>query len=885
MSTTEEHKKRPPPIHIPANEPPRCTPGPNAFALAAKAKQEEANKQSAETASREPPTEEVVDHQADPQTRTTTSSHGSVMTTFTNIMMELGMSPRKSDARSSTATSRHGSTARSRHSTRSGHSAASGLQLPPADDSDLTLRSFVNNGEAHYMYKVEEETDRTVRADVEDRAEQKYFKLIGQHPAEERPDDHIEQAGRYAEVDDNKKTEAPKSPKKKIFGMSIPTFGKSTVSVSPAPAMPSKAAEILGATRLTSSPAPAKRRDMPSLPWRPPPRSETSKSLPALYDNESQSGRQKHQHSIPSRNPSSPRKSKASGSSQQGSNWNTQPSVNQDAPRRSPSKATHSKKKHSVQLSDNSIPVLNLGSSADPVPSNGKPSPTKFRPYQAEEYAKLVEAPQVLSSRAEVFAGAVELEGDVPENVTKQKDTESPTAYPEWWLNERAKGFPNAQNDLPALPPAFYSPADFARSLFEDGHPSHNTDKNRFLFNIDPRRDVSSSQRSATSLLVHCDFEPDPTAITADMPGSTPQAQPLGPDTGPPTRAGRPDPQQDAGSSRVAQTTGVTQPAERSSKLTDILENVSPSKTGYNYDFQAHNPSAVPSPLNNGQQFDPLSVPGQPPAWSGQLPDGSNILNHFFQCHSHMDVLGRTLYDMVEDSTKDAREASKSITDNQDAMLATLEQRFEDLKADITAVGRASERASEGSQAVILKVDGLVESIRNEFMERLNKQAQKTSDLSSSIKALQNAVQELQRTVDKRAAPYDSAPPGVSHPLPPMQPPNPFNHHLPQHRSQPSLAGYPENTSNGLPPGVNEMRNEVRYPNYNYSGVQNQQWGRPGTAGRDGRDENSGFPSSNAYYHGSPAQGRNAFMGQGYNNGFYTDSGDEHSYGYSQMAK
>jgi hypothetical protein len=87
--------------------------------------------------------------------------------------------------------------------------------------------------------------------------------------------------------------EPAKSPKKKLFGMHLPTFGRSST---PAPPMPSKAAQVLGQeprnpTKVVVQPI------MPAIPFKTPtraPRSDTTKSLPVKGISQDTSARGRH---------------------------------------------------------------------------------------------------------------------------------------------------------------------------------------------------------------------------------------------------------------------------------------------------------------------------------------------------------------------------------------------------------------------------------------------------------------------------------------------------------------------------------------------------------------------------------------------------------------
>jgi hypothetical protein len=85
----------------------------------------------------------------------------------------------------------------------------------------------------------------------------------------------------------------PKSPKKKLFGMHIPTFGRTST---PAPPMPSKAAQVFG--QAPRNPTIAVLRPIkPAMPFKTPtkaPRSDMTKSLPAKILNQDSHTRSHH---------------------------------------------------------------------------------------------------------------------------------------------------------------------------------------------------------------------------------------------------------------------------------------------------------------------------------------------------------------------------------------------------------------------------------------------------------------------------------------------------------------------------------------------------------------------------------------------------------------
>jgi hypothetical protein len=132
------------------------------------------------------------------------------------------------------------------------------------------------------------------------------------------------------------------------------------------------------------------------------------------------------------------------------------------------------------------------------------------------------------------------------------------------------------------------------------------------------------------------------------------------------------------------------QPDQSSSRLTEMLNGFSPMRSSYNNESYIV-PSAVPSPLHGapGLQIMPpvngsMALNRQP--WAGfTLEDGRNILTHFYMCNAHMDVLGRTMYDLISDGKG---ETAKIITGMHDATVAMLEERFQEVKLDVNSSGQ-----------------------------------------------------------------------------------------------------------------------------------------------------------------------------------------------------
>jgi hypothetical protein len=315
----------------------------------------------------------------------------------------------------------------------------------------------------------------------------------------EKPDFYVERAGHYRDASlvteaSEKKPEVLKSPKKKIFGMSLPSFGKSTTTLQAPlpPPMPSKAAEVLG-TKARPPVSPTTGRRSHPRPWRPvprPPRSDTSKSLPtALYEPPSHHRRPNQHGSLQSRNRTPVRRTHSRKTTPQASPKKNRETTNEavspgqgppptppkkDTPPDSKDKASSGNEQGLAEPTELKVKVPNFLTSAKPVASDGGKSPTKFCPFSAEDYAKLVEPQPIASARADMDNAAVELDGDSRYALFKGDNTQQQEKYPQWWREECEKRFKDSNGELPPLEPRFYSPSVYQASLFDGTRPSQN---------------------------------------------------------------------------------------------------------------------------------------------------------------------------------------------------------------------------------------------------------------------------------------------------------------------------------------------------------------------------------------------------------------------------
>lgn len=518
MPSPSELKKRPPPIKVPPPPMPLLTPGPNAFAIAAaKAKQDEMAKQS-----KREPDERRAASPLRRQPRNSEDLRGdfkfpdvraSNQTTVSQLMDAARPSPQKPVSRASSDSRHTKSSGRSKRSQRSNLTAGSATQEaneagkngPGAPSSALKRRQILAWEDEAAI------TRDSVRARIEDKADSKASKIMGQTG-------HIRQggkipttirkltaltaadsdgtnqpvlAGRYTDVSllVDKAPEPLKSPKKKIFGMHIPrpsgiginiNFGRSA-QATPAPEnMPAKAAEVLGAGMERPNMG---RRNTPSQPWRPAPRApraDMTKSLPtkgnasdpALAD---QWGRR--HDSLPSH-----RKNRSlAKDAPQVPTLKPEASFDFGAPPTPPRKDTPKETK--VQVLNNGEGQIQEAESDDPsspTPAKGAQEsdsiPAK-KDALAPEYAKLVNAPSIMSACVEIENFAFELEGDSMHPGFEVKGGELQKRYPEWQTTEQQAQRTSAgsNSDALILQPRFYSPSIFSSKFEgEGGRPSHN---------------------------------------------------------------------------------------------------------------------------------------------------------------------------------------------------------------------------------------------------------------------------------------------------------------------------------------------------------------------------------------------------------------------------
>lgn len=302
--------------------------------------------------------------------------------------------------------------------------------------------------------------DKTSRGRMEQQTENKLFKLMGQPHGDTDP--------RVAEIvtwDRTQETreqvgagineEGRKSPKKKIFGMALPDFLSSAslhnppVADAQAPSMPPKAAQILGTHDAHRT---GKMTPTPFL--------EASKALlnasrTALGTKGSRKNPSASDSTLP---PTPPQK---------------------DTP---PHLAFRAELEAPNSLDEQSdIPTF-LKPIQETDDGQKYESPTKFHPYTAADYAKLVSYPSISSACGQIDVTLEKSDGNEghdDENGADHDDSGTGNGpgrlcitpvqeYPTWWK----------KRSLVGLPPTFYSPSNRSIKMFEDGRPSRNVSPN-----------------------------------------------------------------------------------------------------------------------------------------------------------------------------------------------------------------------------------------------------------------------------------------------------------------------------------------------------------------------------------------------------------------------
>ncbi|KAJ4369405.1 hypothetical protein N0V86_009237 [Didymella sp. IMI 355093] len=853
------------------------------------------------------------------------------MTTLSDLVDQARASPRKPDYGS--VPSRHSSTARSRQSERSQRSAAAAQARLEALDEDKS----------------------TLRSQIESRTEKKLFKMTGQIPPTPitgaidpervfiRTEDLRAQCRAASGEKQAESDESTKSPKKKLFGVSLPTFNRASVT-STTPAMPTKAAQVLGAHATPAhkprhkprriQPRPIKSAQALRTPTRISRSSTVGESSPAKAYG---SNRTKTYHGASTRgnriirhHPQGKENTTLHGTTTANSSFESMPPPTPPAkdtppetrlPANPPSPLRRAPSYDDLRESYGTMPdrvtqvqlpfpmfALSPPPPKAAVQGTGGESPTKFRPFTAEEYSKLIDG-EVLhwrfsdnEVRSEVGEGkfSAPLAKDGYELLHLPMSSRSDDNHCNGRLGRR----------LSPLPPRFYSPSNRSVQLFKDGEsPSQNVGGKRSF-------PITHNQQEWIRALVHLREDSNNGSIEMVYQGSmkavesdSPEVQTVGNDDAQAqeTQASI-VPQRDDNelAARVKQELRINEQQQSipttnggrahlqldisSSKLTDVLNGASP-RNDSNGDFHAFCPSAVPSPLHKLQgphapvQPIPMLRGGNGTLIAGPfvppLTPRKTIEDHFFMTNEHLDVVGKTTYDALDSFTQ--RQISTANAKHEQLVI-TIDRYIESLQSQIGLVKDKSDDASDQTHNISLKLDQLEKFLKDEVVHHMKEQTKKATEIESSLRELQKAMSHMQQIVEKsNEAKNSSHHPAVS------ALPAPMSHGTPAHHSQPALNNYCDASreeQSSMPP-LQHHNVSDNYDSYgdsrgNYgANWQSQAWnGRSLYHGRN-KGEASSYAGTNPYQLGNGGQYNNNYA-NGYLSNYYSPASPEQPYAYGQ---
>lgn len=321
------------------------------------------------------------------------------------------------------------------------------------------------------------------------------------------------------------------------------------------------------------------------------------------------------------------------------------------------------------------------------------------------------------------------------------------------------------------------------------------------------------------------------------------------------------------------------QPDQSSSRLTDMLHGISPGRVGSEGRFQPNCPSAVPSPLHKmpGPAAPPQS--GLPPRLDSLGVFGSphaprTIDDHFYMTNEHLDVVGKSTWDLIDRFQKSMYESSNT---KHAQLVATIGQHVDEIKMQVNTVNEKADRSTEQGHNILTKLDNLFDTVKNDVVGALNAQGKKTAIIEKEVKGLQTTVLNLQKALEQTkmgqqqggtptSATMLAAPPGI-----------------PDHRSQPSLAGYYGNmmdTARDSHPSMQDLRGEAQNESRGYGSYGQQYAPRNGYSGR-GSKEDRPYSATNPYHFGNGGASGSTPFNTSYGGGYpaYNQQSDT-PYGY-----
>ncbi|EUC48151.1 hypothetical protein COCMIDRAFT_88146 [Bipolaris oryzae ATCC 44560] len=752
-------------------------------------------------------------------------------------------SPIKSD-RDSTVGSRRGSTSRSKQSGRSQQSAMTAqAQLEALDQ-------------------------KTARSEIESRSERNFFKMTGQIPPTPTTG-HLNENDIYVRTEDlrsqcratNTETEgdqddATKSPKKKLFQNIRNPFSKSSSSIAPPP-MPSKAAQVLG-TAARQPRVVQVRPIKPAVPIQPrpakPSRSETVKSLPTKVVNPDSYA---HRHLYgPLR---------------------CSPTTGNASPDR------HGFKMQSSDAENNSPTSAFVASPNSIIPPTppAKDTPPTQRP--ASPLRRVAPAQDLRQSYDQKGEKSMQLH--LP-NFDFQEASLLPRPD---HSSENHQSNICKQNSYSPLKPRFYSPKYIpARGFLEGETPSKNTDASRFVYSLPSEfKSQPHLRKVSTSGSIRMVFQGDPRDIDPNSPTARElyqnqqraRAEGIQPDTGITTRVMQelrinercnPTPHNNGQG-------GPPHPDQSSSRLTDMLDAVGPGRSESHGDFRPHCPSAVPSPLHKAPVLVPTARPSVPPNVNfGPFPpplSPKSIDDHFYMTNEHLDVVGKTTWDLLEMFSKQHKSTSK---ERHDELVALTNKHYDDIKSRLNKLEEHVIRIHEymsrfdsittNHDNVYATLDLLKNNINEGIPDTLTNQGKKMASMESEIKELKQMLQAMQKSSEEKT----SQPYVVSGQI---STPN---------KSYPQSQGFAGNhgpvSDMGNVVDNRSMISPLDIANDGRVGYQGGQWAaRAGYLGRNSKEDRPSYPT-NPYHFASGGHFNAGYSGSSYSPFGYSPSSSDQQY-------
>lgn len=207
---------------------------------------------------------------------------------------------------------------------------------------------------------------------------------------------------------------------------------------------------------------------------------------------------------------------------------------------------------------------------------------------------------------------------------------------------------------------------------------------------------------------------------------------------------------------------GHPHPDQSSSQLTDMLDTVNPGGSESHGDFRPHCLSAVPSPLHKASVLVPTARPLVPPIVNfGPFPpplSPKSIDDHFFMTNEHLDVVGKTTWDLLEMFSKQHKNMSK---ERHDELVALINKRYDAFKSQLDKleenVIRIHEHMSRfdsittNHDNVYATLDLLKNNINEGIPDTLADQGKKMASMESEIKELKHMLQVMQKSSEEKA--------------------------------------------------------------------------------------------------------------------------------------